>query len=99
MLEVPTPEKREIADLLYSLKHSKHGYKFQALVSPEEMCLHISKLEVCTKNDKRIFDESELAALLKTKVPTPAHIMIEKKHSCLFDSWYQGVMNFLPKQK
>jgi hypothetical protein len=51
------------------------------------------------KNEKQIFDDSALLSLFKIRIPGSGRTTIEEHHSCLFDSGYQGVMNYITETK
>jgi hypothetical protein len=94
LLPIRTPSDKNLRQLLYSSKHKQHGFKFQNLIAPNEICLHISPLREGSVHDKRVFDESPLPNALKHYQTLQSGNTVQVRYSCIFDSGYQGLHQY-----
>jgi hypothetical protein len=81
----------------HSAKHKLHGWKAEAAVTPNRICVYAGEPRPGRLNDKRIFDEGELPKMLEyvSRVPgkkrkdPPRYIM--RRYEALFDGGYPGI--------
>ena len=80
----------------FSGKHKIHCVKFQCLVNPDGLAVHLSKVVEGSMHDKKLFDESGLTQFLANSRVVGGHAVTERKH-ILCDAGYVGIQHTHPE--
>jgi len=90
------PSDKEKQKFYYDGKHKDHTIKFQILVGPDGVALHLSQIVEGKKHDKKLFDESDILSFLSyDRVVGRATRIV--RHQILCDSGYVGINSTIPE--
>jgi hypothetical protein len=94
LIEIRTPQNKELWKSCWSAKHQTQGYKVQTLVTPNKVCVHFTQLIPGSIHNKKIFDTSGLPELLTYCHLLPSGRVVQKRYHCIFNLGYLGVNHY-----